>query len=405
MRAYERLVRYAQVWTTSDESTGATPSTQRQFDLARTLAEEMQEIGIRDASVDENCYVMGHIPATPGYEGRTKLGFIAHLDTAPDASGENVKPQIHDNYDGGRIQIGNGKVLDPEDFPDLMTMKGKTLITSDGATLLGADDKAGIAEILTMAQHLVREGIPHGQISIAFTPDEEIGSGAALLDLEGFDADYAYTVDGGGKGEITYETFNAAQALFEITGKSVHTGSAKGLMINAGLVACQINAMLPAGDIPALTEGYEGFFHLCSIEGCVESAKLVYIVRDHKEGNFQARLDLLRHVEKVMNEKYGGGTVKLTVKMQYRNMEEKIRPCMHLVDTAKRVMEKLGVTPDSSPVRGGTDGAELSFRGLPCPNLGTGGYGFHGPYEHIAAEDMDTVVEILLGLVRAYAER
>lgn len=403
MRAYERLVRYAKVWTTSDEASGQTPSTQRQFDLASMLVDEMKEMGIADAAVDENCYVTGHIPAAAGCEEKSRLGFISHMDTAPDASGENVRPQIHENYDGGRIEIGSGKVLDPAEFPDLLSMKGKTLITSDGSTLLGADDKAGIAEILTMAETLIRDRVPHGQISIAFTPDEEIGSGAALLDLDAFGADYAYTVDGGDRGEITYETFNAAQAVFEITGKSVHTGSAKGLMVNAGLVACEINAMLPSCDIPALTEGYEGFCHLCSIEGNVEKAKLVYIVRDHRAAYLDARLDLLRHVEKTLNEKYGEGTVKLETKMQYRNMEEKIRPCMHLVDTAKQVMESLGVTPDSSPVRGGTDGAELSFRGLPCPNLGTGGYGFHGPYEHITAEDMDTVVQILLGIVKKYA--
>lgn len=405
MRAYERLITYAKVWTTSDEEGKGSPSTQRQFDLAKILVSEMQGLGIEDAVVDENCYVMGHLPATEGYEGKARLGLIAHLDTAPDASGNHVQPQIHENYDGQAIQLGDGKVLDPAAFPDLKEAKGKTLITTDGRTLLGADDKAGIAEILTLVERLKEEKIPHGPLSIAFTPDEEIGSGAGLLDLDKFGADYAYTVDGGANSEVTYETFHAAQATFEVKGVSVHTGSAKGLMVNAGLVGCQINQMLPAGDTPDQTEGYEGFFHLCSIEGSVEAAKLVYLVRDHKEGNFRARLDLLSHIEKVLNEKYGEGTVTLTVKQQYRNMEEKIRPCMHLVQIAKKVISGLGIEPDTSPVRGGTDGAELSFRGLPCPNLGTGGFGFHGPFEHITAEDMDREVEILTGIVEEYARR
>lgn len=442
MRAYERLLKYVRVYTTSDESRGdVSPSTERQRDLARMLAGDMKDLGIEDAAVDENCYVIGHIPATEGYEDKAKLGFIAHMDTAPDAPGEHVQPQVHENYDGKAVVLkpaqvgeeknqagaekteagtekagasvekdaasegkaGEYKVLDPEQFPDLLEMKGKTLITSDGTTLLGADDKAGISEILTMAEVLKEKKIPHGPISIAFTPDEEIGSGAHLLDLDKFGADFAYTVDGGATSEITYETFNAAQATFDIAGVSVHPGSAKGLMVNAALVGCEINSMLPAGDIPRLTEGYEGFFHLCGMKGDVEEARLTYIVRDHGAGHFQARLDMLSHIEKVVNEKYGEGTVKLTIKQQYRNMEEKIRPCMHLVDIAKKVISSLGIEPDTAPVRGGTDGAELSFRGLPCPNLGTGGFGFHGPYEHITAEDMDDEVKILTGIVEEYA--
>ena len=471
MRAYERLIKYAKVWTTSDEAhEDRSPSTERQFDLARILVEDMKELGIEDASVDENCYVTGHIPATPGYEDRVRLGFIAHMDTAPDASGEHVRPQVHENYDGGPLALapaetetgtaeaktgaaevgaaeaepetaetrtaeantetageepcaaeagadcaGNGqaketgaaafRILDPAQFPELKDMKGKTLITSDGTTLLGADDKAGISEILTMVQELRDRKIPHGPLSVAFTPDEEIGSGAHLLDLDRFGAELAYTVDGGPTSEITYETFNAASAKFEITGVSVHPGSGKGIMVNAALVACEINSMLPAGDIPALTEGYEGFFHLTGMEGNVEKAAISYIVRDHRAANFQARQDLLRHIEKVLNEKYGEGTVSLTIRHQYSNMEEKIRPHMDLVETAKEAIRSLGIEPDTSPVRGGTDGAELSFRGLPCPNLGTGGYGFHGPYEHITAEDMDDEVKILTGIVRTYAEK
>lgn len=405
MRAYERLLRYARVWTTSDpENEACSPSAERELDLARILVEEMKRLGIGDAGLDENGYVTGHIPATPGLENRTKLGFIAHMDTAPDASGKDVRPQIHEHYDGKAVALGDGKVLDPADFPELTQMKGKTLITTDGTTLLGADDKAGIAEILTLVETLRDQKLPHGPLSIAFTPDEEIGSEAHLFNLKQFGADYAYTVDGGATSEITYENFNAAGAQFEIRGVSVHTGSAKDLMINAGLVACEINAMLPAADIPRLTEGREGFFHLESISGTVEKAEVSYLVRDHSEGHFQARLDLLRHIEKTINEKYGEGTVKLTIKQQYRNMEEKIRPCMHLVENARKAISALGITPDSAPVRGGTDGAALSFRGLPCPNLGTGGYGFHGPFEHITAEDMDDEVKILTGIVASYAE-
>ena len=404
MRAYERLLRYAKVWTTSDpENEACSPSAERELDLARILVEEMRSLGIGDASLDGNGYVTGHIPATPGLENRTKLGFIAHMDTAPDASGKDVRPQIHEHYDGKAVALGDGKVLDPADFPELTQMKGKTLITTDGTTLLGADDKAGIAEILTLVETLRDQKLPHGPLSVAFTPDEEIGSEARLFDLKQFGADYAYTVDGGATSEITYENFNAAGAQCEIRGVSVHTGSAKNLMINAGLVACEINAMLPAADIPRLTEGREGFFHLESISGTVEKAEVSYLVRDHSEGHFQARLDLLRHIEKTINEKYGEGTVKLTIQQQYRNMEEQIRPCTHLVENARKAISALGITPDSAPVRGGTDGAALSFRGLPCPNLGTGGYGFHGPFEHITAEDMDDEVKILVGIVAAYA--
>ena len=391
MEAYERLLRYVRVWTTSDESSTATPSTERQSDLARMLEAEMKEMGIADARMDEHCYVYGTIPATPGYEDRPRIGFIAHLDTAPDFSGEGVKPQLHENYDGGVLPVGCGNVLDPELFPHLKGLKGHTLITTDGSTLLGADDKAGIAEILTMAEHLLKTDIPHGQVSLAFTPDEEIGSGAHLLDIPAFGAEYAYTVDGGQPGEINYETFNAAAAEFEVRGVSVHPGSAKGVMVNAALVAMEINSMLPSAEIPAKTEHYEGFFHLCSVEGNVEKAALKYIVRDHSASHFEARLECLQLIEKTLNEKYGAGTVSLRVRRQYRNMEEKIRPCMHLVDTAKKVMEVFLYSR-----------VEMSI--VPEANLGTGGYCFHGPLEHISVENMDLCVKILLGIVEEYAQ-
>lgn len=379
------------------------PSTKRQFDLAEKLKSEMLSLGIEDAAVDSHAYVTGHIPATPGCENAPKIGFIAHLDTAPDSSGENVKACLHENYNGEDIELGNGRVLTTGLFPHLKDLKGRTLITTDGSTLLGADDKAGIAEIMTMAETVIREGIPHGGISIAFTPDEEIGHGAELLDIDAFGADFAYTVDGGAENEIEYENFNAAKAVFKITGISVHPGDAKNRMVNASLVACEIASMLPAAETPAHTENREGFYHLTDIKGDVENAEIAYIIRDHDQNMFDAKLHTLRMIAKVLNERYAPASVTLTITGQYKNMIEKIRPHMHIVETARRCMEEQGMTPLEVPVRGGTDGAQLSFRGLPCPNLGTGGYAFHGPFEHITAEGMDSVVKVLCGIVKAYA--
>lgn len=404
MQPYERLLKYVKIHTTSDETSQSTPSTACQFDLARALADEMKLLGISDVRVEDNCYVYGRIPASPGCEDKVSLGFIAHLDTSPDFCGAHVNPQIHENYDGGDVPLGSsGRVLSLEKFPHLASLKGRTLITTDGTTLLGADDKAGIAEIMTLAERLLSGNIPHGNICICFTPDEEIGSGAEQLDIPAFGADYAYTVDGSVETEIVYETFNACSAEFEINGFNIHPGESKNTMINASLVAMEINSMLPSCETPAHTEGREGFFHLTSMEGCVEHAKLQYIVRDHSSAHFQARQETLRHIEKIINETYGPDTVRLTIHQQYRNMAEKIQPCMHLVDNAKAAIRALGLTPDISPVRGGTDGAQLSFRGLPCPNLGTGGYAFHGPYEHITAEGMEIVVKVMLGIVERYA--
>lgn len=403
MRAYERLLEYVKVWTTSDEEGTTVPSTQRQFDLARKLVIEMKELGIEDARVDDKCYVYGTIPATPGYEGKTSLGFIAHLDTAPDFSGENVKPQVIPEYDGGDVMLGeSGLVLSPGQFPDLNKAVGRTLITTDGTTLLGADDKAGIAEIMTAAELVLKGELPHGKICIGFTPDEEIGGGAADLDIPAFGADFAYTMDGSFENEIEYVNFNAAGAVFEVHGFNIHPGEAKDKMINAALVACEINACLPASETPRTTEGYEGFFHLTGISGDVEKAKASYIIRDHSKGHFEARLEMLRQIEKTMNEKYGNGTVTLRIRHQYSNMKEKIDPCMHLIRNAEQVIRDLGMEPVAPPVRGGTDGAQLSFRGLPCPNLGTGGAAFHGPYEHITAEGMDFSVQVILGLIARY---
>ena len=405
MRAYERLLNYVKIHTASDESSSTVPSSRRQFDLAEILAEEMKSIGIADARVEDNCYVYGTIPATKGYEDKTRIGFIAHLDTAPDFCGEHVNPQIHEDYDGGEIVLGNsGKILSPGQFPHLRALKGRTLITTDGTTLLGADDKAGIAEIMTLAEELIHSTEPHGQVSIGFTPDEEVGSGAAEFDIPGFGAQFAYTVDGGCENEIVYENFNACGAEFEINGFNIHPGESKNTMINAALLAMEINSMLPSAETPAHTEQYEGFYHLTEMEGTVEHAKLQYIVRDHSGAHFESRQETLRHIEKIMNEKYGDGTVKLTITQQYRNMAEVIAPCMHLIDNAKDSIREAGLEPDTSPIRGGTDGARLSFAGLPCPNLGTGGYAFHGPYEHITAEGMDLAVKILRGIVRRYAQ-
>ena len=405
MKAYERLLRYVTVFTASDESTGTHPSTARQLDLANLLADEMRQMGLDGVNVDEHGYVMGTIPATDGYEARPALGFIAHMDTAPDFEGEGVKAQIIENYDGGEVKLGkSGRVLSPTVFPHLTSLKGRTLITTDGTTLLGADDKAGIAEIMTLCEELMTAGIPHGKICVGFTPDEEIGEGADHFDIDAFGAQFAYTVDGSAEGSLEYENFNAAAAQIEVSGFNVHPGTAKDVMKNAALIAMEFNAMLPSGDTPARTEGYEGFFHLTDMSGCVEKASLHYIVRDHDAASFDARLATLRHAEKVLNEKYGAGTVKLTLREQYRNMLEQVRPHFHLIENAKLAAQRCGVTPFVEPIRGGTDGARLSYMGLPCPNLGTGGYAYHGPFEHITAEGMDIQCAILREIVKIYAE-
>ena len=406
MRAYERLLKYVKIYTTSEEESGNTPSAQREFDLGNLLAEELKEIGVENVRITEQCYVYGEIPATPGYEQVPALGFIAHMDTAPDFCGEGVKPQIIGDYDGNDIQLGqSGRVLSCKAFPNLCALKGRTLITTDGTTLLGADDKAGVAEIMTMAEQLIREKIPHGKICVAFTPDEEIGEGADHFDVEGFGAKYAYTVDGGAENEIEYENFNAAGAQIEITGLSVHPGDSKDTMINAALVAMEFNQMLPSGETPRGTSGYEGFFHLTDMSGDVSEAKLSYIIRDHSAAHFEVRKEQMQHIADLLNEKYGQGTVKLAIKDQYRNMREKIEDCMFLIDYAKQAVQEAGLQPKVVAIRGGTDGARLSFMGLPCPNLGTGGYAFHGPFEHITTEGMDYTVNILKGIIKAFGEQ
>lgn len=400
MRAYERLLNYVKIWTTSDEESETVPSTDRQLDLAGILVEEMKEMGIEDAHADEKGYVYGSIPATAGMENKPAIGFIAHMDTAPDFNGKGVNPQIIENYDGNDVSLGSsGRILSVTDFPHLKELKGRTLITTDGTTLLGADDKAGIADIMTAMDEIIKENKPHGRLCIGFTPDEEIGRGADCFDVEKFGADFAYTVDGSKEGEIEYENFNASEAVFKVHGVNVHPGEAKNIMVNASLLAMEINGQLPQNETPRHTEGYEGFYHLTDMTGNVEYAELNYIVRDHDSRLFKEKEEKLRSIEKQMNDKYGAGTVELTIRESYRNMREKIESCMYIVENARKAIKMEGIEPKISPIRGGTDGARLSFMGLPCPNLGTGGYAFHGPFEHITAEGMDIAVNIIKNIV------
>ena len=405
MRAYERFLNYVPVWTTSDETSDTVPSADRELVLARMLVEEMKGLGIADARVDDKGYVYGHIPATPGCEDKPSLGLVAHMDTVADASGENIKPQIIENYDGKDVVLkGSGDILKVDEFPYLAELKGRTLITTDGTTLLGADDKAGIAEILTVAEKIIKEGLPHGKICIGFTPDEEIARGAKHFDVEGFGADYAYTLDGDEEGEIQFENFNASTAFITIHGVSVHTGSAKDVMVNSQTIATEIHQMLPVNERPETTEGYEGFYHLVSVQGNVTTTKMKYFIRDFDRRSFDARAQKLRDIAEEMNKKYGEGKVEVEIVESYYNMREKIEPCMQLIDYAKAAIEHAGITPIVSPVRGGTDGARLSFKGLPCPNLGTGGHAFHGVFEHITVEGMDKAVLIVKDIIRQFAE-
>lgn len=404
MKAYERLLKYVAVRTPSDENSETVPTSQCQFDLARLLEQEMKDLGLTDVRLDGQCYLYGKLPATKGLEDKPAIGFIAHMDTVADFCDHETKPILTENYDGKELALGDsGIVLSPDNFPHLGSLAGRTLITSDGTTILGADDKAGIAEILTMVERLVQEDIPHGTICVAFTPDEEVGTGASHFDVEAFGADYAYTLDGDTEGEIQYENFNACKARFDVKGFNVHPGSGKDTMINASLVAMEINSLLPGMETCRGTEGYEGFYHLMSMSGECAKAQLNYIVRDHSKEFFEARKRTLRLIEKNLNEKWGEGTVKLTITEQYQNMAEIIAGCMHLIDNAKAACENAGVKPLVIPIRGGTDGCQLSFKGLPCPNLGTGGHAYHGPYEHITVEGMDKSVDVVMELVKLYA--
>ena len=405
MRAYERLLNYVRVYTTSDPESGTHPSAEREFDLARQLVEEMKALGIEDARVDEHCYVYGSIPSTPGCEDKPALGLIAHMDTAPDASGEGVSPILHENYDGRDVTLpATGMVMKVSTFPFLADLKGETLITTDGTTLLGADDKAGVAEILTAAEILLAEGRPHGKLCIAFTPDEEIGRGTDRFRMDRFPAKEAYTVDGGELGEIEYENFNAAAATVKVRGLNIHPGSAKNKMKNAALLLAEFIGLLPAAETPAHTEGYEGFFHLTDMEGGMAKATLRYIIRDHDRDKFEERKAFIEKCVVEMNKKYGEGTVTADVKDQYYNMKEMIDPKMHVIDIVLKAMQDSGVPPKVEPIRGGTDGAQLSFKGLPCPNIFAGGVNFHGPYEFISVQVMEKAMQVIVKICEITAE-
>ena len=411
MRAYERLLKYVSYETTSDENSQTCPSSAKELVLADELVEELKAIGVADAHVDKDGYVYGSIPATKGAENEKTIGLIAHMDTAPAMSGAGIKPRIINDYDGTDIVLNEklGVVMDTVTFPQLRNYVGQDLIVTDGTTLLGADDKAGIAEIMTAAAQIIEddkacegntdEHIAHGKICIAFTPDEEIGRGADRFNVESFGADYAYTVDGGMLGEIEFENFNAASAKVHIKGENIHPGEAKNKMKNASLLAMEFNSMLPPAEIPAHTEGYEGFFHLCGMSGDEENAYLDYIVRDHNMDKFLERKAMLEHITAYLNTKYGAGTVNLDMKDSYYNMREKLEADMYIVDRAVEAMKENGVEPIIQPIRGGTDGARLSFMGLLCPNLSTGGHNFHGKYEYICIQSMDKMVEIIKSIV------
>ncbi|MBQ7614485.1 MAG: peptidase T [Butyrivibrio sp.] len=400
----EKFLRYVKIDTQSDDTTGTSPSTMKQHDLAKLLFDELNSIGASDVFYDkEHCYVYASIPANNGNNDGDAFGFIAHMDTSDEVSGKDVKPRIVENYQGNDIELGAGYVLSPKDFPELLNHQGEDIIVTDGNTLLGADDKAGVAEIMTMAETLLKNPeIKHGNIKIAFTPDEEIGAGTAFFDLEKFGAKYAFTVDGGKLGELEYENFNAAEGVIKVQGRSVHPGDAKNKMVNASLICYEFHSLLPVFENPMYTEKREGFFHLTEINGSTESATASYIIRDHDEALFNKKKELFMAAGEYLNKKYGEGTVEVTVRDQYRNMIEKIRPHMHLVDNAKKVMEELSITPIDNPIRGGTDGAALSYMGLPCPNLCTGGYNYHGRYEYASVQEMKKCVDILLGIVDAY---
>lgn len=411
MRAYERLLKYVSYETTSDENSQTCPSSAKELVLADEFVEELKAIGVADAHVDKDGYVYGSIPATKGAENEKTIGLIAHMDTAPAMSGADIKPRIINDYDGADIVLNEklGVVMDTVTFPQLRNYVGQDLIVTDGTTLLGADDKAGIAEIMTAAAQIIEadkacegntdEHIAHGKICIAFTPDEEIGRGADRFNVESFGADYAYTVDGGMLGEIELENFNAASAKVHIKGENIHPGEAKNKMKNASLLAMEFNSMLPPAEIPAHTEGYEGFFHLCGMSGDEENAYLDYIVRDHNMDKFLERKAMLEHITAYLNTKYGAGTVNLDMKDSYYNMREKLEADMYIVDRAVEAMRENGVEPIIQPIRGGTDGARLSFMGLLCPNLSTGGHNFHGKYEYICIQSMDKMVEIIKSIV------
>ena len=403
----DRFISYVTIDTESDPNSETCPSTEKQWDLANKLVEELKAMGMEDVTIDAHAYVMATLPSNVDHDVPT-IGFVSHFDTTPDYTGANVKPQIVPNYDGGDILLNKDQniVLSPEYFEDLLLYKGQTLITTDGTTLLGADDKAGITEIMCAMEHLINNpDIKHGKIRVGFTPDEEIGRGAHKFDVQKFAADWAYTMDGSQVGELEYENFNAAGAKIKVNGKIVHPGYAKGKLINSMLIANEFISALPEQDVPEKTSGYEGFFHLYGIEGKVEETNIGLIVRDHDMAKFQERKALLEKITTDLNAKHGVGTVETVISDQYFNMKEKVVPVMHIVDIAEEAMKNLGITPLIKPIRGGTDGSQLSYMGLPCPNIFAGGHNFHGRYEYVPVESIKKAIDVIVEIAQLTAKR
>lgn len=408
LKLQNRFINYCKIYSTSDPESQTTPSTERQWDIAKYIFEELKTLGLSDVSLDDNGYIMAYVPSNLENDDEPTVGFIAHYDTSPDFSGENVKPQIWDDYDGGDLLLNKetGFTLSPNKFESLKDYVGKTLITTDGTTLLGADDKAGIAEIVTAAEYLLAHPeIKHGKIAIGFTPDEEIGRGAHKFDVEKFGAEWAYTMDGSEAGELEYENFNAAGAVVKIHGLSVHPGYAYGKMVNAGLLAAEFVKMLPENETPATTKDFNGFFHLTDMTADVSEAKLQYIIRDHDAEKFEARKKLMEDKVAEFNQKYGEKTAEVEIKEQYRNMKGQFEGKMYIIDIAAQAMKDANVEPKIKAIRGGTDGAQLSYMGLPCPNIFAGGMNFHGPYEYVALETMEKAVKVIVNIARAVKKR
>ena len=401
----ERFLKYVSFDTQSDENSATFPSTEKQLVLLNHIADEMRSLGLSDVTVDKYGYAMGTIPASEGCENAPVIGFISHVDTAPDMSGKDVKPRIIENYDGGDIVLNASLTMRTADFPELALFKGHTIIHTDGTTLLGADDKAGCAEIMTAAEYLMSHTeIKHGKIRLGFTPDEEIGRGVDYFDVQAFGADFAYTMDGGYEGELEYENFNAASAVVDIQGRNVHPGYAKDKMINALQVACELNSMLPADQRPEHTEGYEGFYHCVGLNGTVENARISYIIRDHDSEKFEQKKVYIWSCVDLLQKRYDKDVLTLTLKDRYYNMRKMVEPHPHVIEKAKRAMEMADVTPIVRPIRGGTDGARLSFMGLPCPNIFTGGMNFHGKFEYCSLDTMHKAMNVIINLARLWAE-
>jgi tripeptide aminopeptidase len=403
----ERFIKYVTIDTESDPNNPAFPSTENQWDLAHVLVEDLKVIGMQDISLDENCYIMATLPSNVSHN-LPIIGFVSHMDTSPDFTGKNIKPQITENYQGTDIILNKEKniILSPDYFEDLLQYKGQTIITTDGTTLLGADDKAGITEIITAMEYLIQHPeIKHGTVRICFTPDEEVGKGAHLFDVEKFGAEWAYTMDGSQIGELEYENFNAASAVVTITGKIVHPGYAIGKMINSMQIANEFMSLLPEAEVPEKTTDYQGFFHLHDLNGTVEKTVLEYIIRDHDLELFAKRKNVLQNIADKLNKRAGQNLIEITIKDQYFNMKEKIVPVMHIVDLVEETMIDLGITPLIKPIRGGTDGSQLSFKGLPCPNIFTGGHNFHGRFEYVPAESMVKATEVIVGIAAKIAQK